>query len=111
MGQLSLVDEFPNFTKHVFLDVFVESTWDPKRGKLVLKTLGNQFCPGGVRVGCPVRYYQQFPVGTIYKIDMRRVHVRRQAPYFLVIRRKHMQRAIEFFEHNRRLLASAMLSS
>lgn len=108
MSQLSLVDEFPSLTKHIFLDVFVESVWDQKLGKLVLKTLGNQFCPAGIRVGCPVRYFHQFPAGTIYKIDMRRVQYRRQSPYFLAIRRRYIQRAIEFFEHNRRLSTPVM---
>lgn len=108
MAQLSLVDEFSLFTKHIFLDVFVESVWDMKRNRLVLRTLGNQFCPAGVSVGCPKRYFHQFPAGTIFKIDMRRVERPKQSPYFLTIRRRYMQRAIEFFEHNRRLVAPIM---
>lgn len=108
MGQLSLVDEFSFFSKHIFLDVFVESVWDIKRNRLVLRTLGNQFCPAGVRVGCPLRYFQQFPAGTIFKADMRRVQQGKHTPYFLAIRRKYLQRAIEFFEHNRRLQPPVM---
>jgi hypothetical protein len=107
--QLSLVDELPELSKQIFLDVFVESSYDVNRGKWFLLTLANQYLPAKARVGCPQKYFSRFPVGTIFKMDLRLIRRPRRKPYFLAIRRNQMSRAIEFYDFNRKLESSSVL--
>lgn len=108
-NQLSLVDELPELSKQIFLDVFVESSYDVNRDKWVLCTLSNQYLPAKARVGCPKKYFSKFPEGTIFKMDLRLIRRPRKKPYFLAIRRNQICRAIEFYDFNRKLEGSTLL--
>lgn len=101
--QLSLVAELPEFDKRIFLDIFAQTYFDSRRGKVRLKTIGGQPIPADIQVGCVEKLLMLFPEGTIYKLDARLVNRLGKKPYFLVVSQKKVERAIEFFEHNLRL--------
>ena len=104
--QLSLVSELPEFEKKVFLDVFAQVYFDNRRNKLRLKTIDGQLIPSELQVGCATQVLTKFPEGTIYKLDARLVKKSGKKPYFIAIKRKNVERAIEFFDHNLKLQCS-----
>lgn len=101
--QLSLVSELPEFEKKVFLDVFAQVYFDNRRNKLRLKTIDGQPIPSELQVGCATHALTKFPEGTIYKLDARLVKKSGKKPYFIALKRKNVERAIEFFDHNLKL--------
>ncbi|MFN8356118.1 MAG: hypothetical protein U0Y10_16800 [Spirosomataceae bacterium] len=101
--QLSLVSELPEFDKKIFLDIFAEVYYDSRRNRLRLKTIEGQRVPAHLMVGCEACAIAKFPEGTIYKLDARLVKKQGKKPYFVAIKQKKVERAIEFFEHNLKL--------
>lgn len=98
--QLSLVSEFPELEKKVFLDVFAKSFHDTRRGKKRLLTINGQNIPAEMSVGCPTKVLNHYPEGTIFKLDARLIQKQGMKPYFTTIRKENVLRALEFFEHN-----------
>lgn len=99
--QLSLVDEFPEFNKVFFLDVFVESYFDEKLKKIRLHTVDGQNLPIEMNVSCRAKIIKNFPKGTVFKIDARLVRrYNQKTPYFMALKQNKIQRAIEYFDHN-----------
>lgn len=98
--QLSLIDEVPEFNKKHFLDVFAEALYDVKSEKMKLKTINGQQVPEDLKVSIASKYIATFPEGTIYKIDTKLVNKKGQKPYFIAIKGKQVQRALEYFDYN-----------
>jgi hypothetical protein len=98
--QLSLVSEFPELEKKVFLDIFAKSFHDTKRGKIRLKTINGQTIPTDMSVGCATKVLNHFPEGTIFKLDARLIQKQGMKPYFITIKKEKVMRALEFFDHN-----------
>lgn len=102
--QLSLIDEVPELNKVFFLDVFAESYYDNSKKRMKLCTINGQQVPCHIKVSCPSKLVANYPEGTIFKLDARLV--RRsdgKNPYFVVINRSNLQRALEFFDYNLRV--------
>jgi hypothetical protein len=98
--QLSLVEQFPELKKCVFLDIFAKMSIDPITRTPTLRTLGGQRIPPNLKIRCRRSTIVQFPEGTVYKLDVRLVDVKDKQPYFSALRSTRIQRAIEFFDHN-----------
>lgn len=98
--QLSLL---PSDEQRYFLDLFAQVIFDTRRNRPRLKTICNQRVPGDLSVSCPTRLLHQFPEGTIYKLDAKLVQVPGKQPYLVAVNQRSMQRALEFYEHNRQL--------
>ncbi len=101
--QLSLVEQFPELNRSLFLDVFAKMSIDPRTRTPTLKTLGGQRVPGELKIRCQRRAIGQFPEGTVYKLDVRLVDLKKGKPYFCAVQNRRIQRAIEFFDHNVRI--------
>lgn len=101
--QLSLVSLLPEFDKKVFLGVFAQLYFDPRRGRMRLRTIRGQQVPPDLRVGCSTKAISQYPEGTIYKLDARLVRQANRQPYLVAVNRRLVERALEFFEHNLQL--------
>lgn len=98
--QLSLVDEVPEFTKKYFLDVYAEAQYDARKDRMRLKTIDGQSIPFDLSVSINSKYISSYPEGTIYKIDTRLVLKGKKKPYFIALKAKEVERAIEFFDYN-----------
>lgn len=98
--QLSLIDEVPEFSKKFFLDVFAEALYDFKSDKMKLKTIEGQNIPNDMKVSIPSKFLSKYPEGTIYKVDTRLIDKSGKKPYFVAVKSKGVQRAIEFFDYN-----------
>jgi hypothetical protein len=98
--QLSLVEQLPELNKSLFLDVFAKMIIDPRTRTPTLKTLCGQRVPGELKIRCQRKTIGQFPEGTIYKLDVRLVNLKKGKPYFSAVHNRKIQRAIEFFDHN-----------
>jgi hypothetical protein len=98
--QLSLIDEVPEFNKKYFLDVFASSVLDLKTNKMKLVTIHGQVVPEMLKISIHSKLLSRYPEGTIYKIDTRLVLRKGIRPYFIALKAKKVQRAIEFFEYN-----------
>ncbi len=98
--QLSLIDEVPEFSKKHFLDVFAESLFDLKSEKTKLKTINGQQVPEDLKVIIPSKFIATFPEGTIYKIDTKLVNKKGKKPYFIAMKGKQVNRALEYFDYN-----------
>ncbi len=96
--QLSLIDEIPGFNKAFFLDVYAEALCDS--GKMRLKTINGQQVPEDLSVSIASRFISKYPEGTIYKLDTRLVNKGGKKPYFVALKAKKVERAIEFFDYN-----------
>ena len=96
--QLSLIDQVPEFNKAYFLDVYAEALYDS--GKMRLKTINGQQVPKDLSVSIASKFISRYPEGTIYKLDTRLVKKGRKKPYFVALRGKRVERAIEFFDYN-----------
>ena len=104
--QLSLVEQFPELNKCLFLDVFAKMTIDHRTQKPTLKTLFGQRVPSEVKIRCRGKFIGRFPEGTIYKLDVRLVNLKKGKPYFNAVDNLKIHRAIEFFDHNLRIQRS-----
>ncbi len=105
--QLSLVDEFPEFNKIYFLDIFVESYFDEKLKKLRLHTIDGQNIPLEINVSCRANMIKNFPKGTVFKLDARLIRrYNQKKPYFIALRQRNIQRAIEFFDYKLKIQKS-----
>lgn len=104
--QLSLVEQFPELYKCLFLDVYARMCIDPHTRQPTLLTLGGQRVPAELKIRCQRRSIVRFPEGTVYKLDVRLVEAKRGKPYFSAIHNHRIQRALEFFDHNLRLQKS-----
>jgi hypothetical protein len=98
--QLSLIEQFPEVKKSVFLDVFAKMTVDPRTQRPTLKTLEGQGIPAELKIRCKNIAISRFPEGTVYKLDIRLVDVKDKKPYFSAVRNNSIQRALEFFDYN-----------
>lgn len=96
--QLSLIDEIPEFNKAYFLDVYAEALYDS--GKMRLKTINGQQVPEDLSVSIASKFISQYPEGTIYKLDTKLVKKGGKKPYFVALKGKFVERAIEFFDYN-----------
>lgn len=101
--QLSLLDLLPGLEKHIFLDVFAKVMYEPRSKKPFLVTIEGQQVPPNLRVRCPRSAINQFPSGTIYKLDVKLVKPKRRSTYFSAVKTKQIQRSLEFFDHNLRI--------
>lgn len=96
MGLFDSISTRPN----IFLDVYIQSV---KIGsKIRLKPIEGQSVINSF-VECSKTLRAKYPVGTIFKVDCRLVHPSNRKPYLMVLNRKEIKQALEFFEHNRRL--------
>ena len=101
--QLSLIDTLRGADKRIFLDVFARVSYEPKSQKPYLMTIEGQLVPSGFRIRCPKSAINQFPEGTIYKLDVKLVKPAKRKNYFSAVRTHQIQRALEFFDYNLRL--------
>ncbi len=101
--QLSLVDEVPELSKTHFLNVFAEASFDEGKDRMRLKTITGQQIPVDLSVSIPDKFISRFPEGTIYKLDTRLIMNKGKKPYFVALRAKQVQRAIEYFDYNLKL--------
>lgn len=97
--QLSLVDDL-GVEKRYFIDIFAETYFDLSKKKVRLKTIDGQPVPAELKVSCPHKFLEQFPEGTIYKLDVRLIRKDGFNPYFVAVNRRNIQRALEFFDYN-----------
>ena len=104
--QLSLVEQFPELNKSLFLDVYAKMILDTRTHTPTLITLVGQRVPGELKIRCQRKVIGQFPEGTVYKLDVRLVNVKKGKPYFSAVQNRCIQRALEFFEHNMRVQRS-----
>jgi hypothetical protein len=98
--QLSLIDQLPEFNKKFFLDVYAEALYDLKSEKMKLKTITGQQAPVDIKVSIPSKFLSKYPEGTIYKIDTKLINNNGRKPYFVAMKSKSVERAIEFFDYN-----------
>ncbi len=98
--QLSLIEQFPEVKKCLFLDVFAKMSIDPRTKRPVLITLEGQRVPADFRIRCQKKAISIFPEGTVYKLDVRLIDIKNRKPYFSAVRNRGILRAIEFFDHN-----------
>jgi hypothetical protein len=98
--QLSLIDEIPEFKKSFFLDVFAEALYDVKSDKMKLKTIEGQQVPDNLKVSIPSKFIKRYPEGTIYKMDTKLIRKSGKKPYFVAIKAKEVERAVEYFDYN-----------
>ncbi|ADQ15885.1 hypothetical protein [Leadbetterella byssophila] len=96
--QLSLIDQVPEFTKSYFLDVFAEASFSS--GRMRLKTIQGQQVPEDLSISIPSKFISLYPEGTIYKLDTKLIQKDGRKPYFVALKGKGIQRAIEFFDYN-----------
>lgn len=104
--QLSLVEQFPELNKSLFLDVYAKMILDPRTRTPTLVTLVGQRVPGELKIRCQRKVIRQFPEGTIYQLDVRLVNVKKGKPYFSAVQNRRIHRALEFFDHNMRVQRS-----
>jgi hypothetical protein len=86
-----------------FCDVFVCSSMDKKKKRIRIKPLDTEKVDSSLYVCCSHKARNLFPVGTIFKIDLRLAYGRKGSPYLKARVGKPMGRAIEYFEHNLKL--------
>jgi hypothetical protein len=98
--QLSLIAQFPELQKRVFLDVFAKMYYDTRRSRPRLKTIGGQLIPADMQIGCNTKVLKYFPEGTIYKLDVRLIQRHGHNSYFIALKQTHLQRALEFYDYN-----------
>lgn len=98
--QLSLIDEVPEFTKSYFLDVYAEALYDSGKDKMRLKTINGQQVPEDLKISIASKFISNYPEGTIYKLDTKLINKDGKKPYFIAVKAKGVQRAIEFFDYN-----------
>jgi len=84
----------------VFCDVLVSSTLDEKKQCIRIKPLPSSSVSAELLVRCSHRARRYFPVGTVFKMDLRLTTGKRGKPYLIARAGKPMLRAIEYFEHN-----------
>lgn len=100
MEQLSIFNIIPEVEKKVFLDIYGISFFDNSRKRLRLITLEWPEIPKNLKIGCSVKYLNQFPEGTIFKMDARLIRNKRGWVYMLAIKKNSIAPALEFFAHN-----------
>lgn len=98
--QLSFLEEIPEVNKKYFLDIYAEALYDNKSEKMKLITIDGQTIPEAISVSIPSKFIAKYPEGTIYKLDTRLIKKDGKKPYFLAVKQKSIQRAIEFFDYN-----------
>ena len=83
---------------NVYLDIFVQSV---KVGnKIRCRPLDGQILPGTLWVECSRTLRSHYPIGTIFKVDVRKVQPNNRKPYLATFHRNKLPRAIEYFEYN-----------
>lgn len=98
--QLSLIDDMPEVNKTFFLDVYAEAMYDAGKDKMRLKTIDGQLVPENLKISINSKFISNYPEGTIYKVDTKLINNRDKKPYFVALKAKGVQRAIEFFDYN-----------
>lgn len=98
--QLSLIEQFPEIKKCLFLDVFAKMIIDSRTQKPSLITMEGQRVPSNYKIRCLRKVIGTYPEGTVYKLDVRLVDVKKRKPYFSAVRNGSIQRALEFFDYN-----------
>ena len=84
-----------------FLDCYIQTLQIGKR--IRLKPLEGQLVPPDLYVECDRSQRKKYPVGTIFKADLKVIEAPNKKPY-LMARHRKIERAIEYFEHNLNLL-------
>jgi hypothetical protein len=108
-NQFSIFDIIPEVEKKIFLDIYGITFYDTHRKRLRLQTLEWPDVPKNLKIGCTLKLINKFPEGTIYKLDAKLIRNKRGYVYLSAIKRINIQPAIEFFVHNKRLLANQKL--
>jgi hypothetical protein len=90
----------------VFCDVLVSSTLDEKKQCIRVKPLPSSSVSSDLFVRCSHKARRRFPVGTVFKMDLRLTTGKRGKPYLVSRVGKPMLRAIEYFDHNLTLHSS-----
>lgn len=85
-----------------YLDTFIQSFQLPKGKRIRLKPIAGQAVPDYLLVECSREDRLKYPVGTIFKADLTLVQLPNRKPY-LITRHRKLERAIEYFEHNKQL--------
>lgn len=83
----------------IYLDCFIQSYKEGTR--IRVKTMPGQVVPV-LNVECSHRDRERFPVGTIFKADLKLLQSANKKPY-LVSRSMKLKVAIEYFDHNLQL--------
>jgi hypothetical protein len=87
-------------TTTYYCDVFVCSVWDEKKKHIRMRPLPKQAPSCELYIRCSHKARKLFPIGTIFKIDLRLAEGKKGNPFLIARAGKPMQRAIEYFEHN-----------
>jgi len=87
-------------TTMYFLDCFIQTIQTGKK-RIRMKPLEGQNVPD-LFVECSRPERLKYPIGTIFKADLKIIQVNNKKPY-LITRHRKLERAIEYFEHNRQL--------
>ena len=83
---------------NIYLDIFVQSV---KVGNRIrCKPLAGQQVSSSLWVECSRKIRQHYPIGTIFKVDVRRVSPKKRKEYLATFSRTELPRAIEYYEHN-----------
>jgi hypothetical protein len=90
----------PEFKKTFFLDVYAEALYDLKSDKMKLLTIEGQQVPVKLKVSIPSKFIKRYPEGTIYKVDTKLIQKRGKKPYFVAIKARQVERAVEYFDYN-----------
>jgi hypothetical protein len=98
--QLSLLEFFPDLEKRIFLDVFACLRVEAGSNRTALFPMEGQGVPVDLKIRCNRQLVHAFPVGTVYKLDVRLVAQKNKKSYFSAVSSRRIFRALEFFEHN-----------
>jgi hypothetical protein len=79
---------------------------DEKKQRIRIKPLPAGLVSSQLWVRCSHRARRYFPVGTVFKMDLRLTTGKRGKRYLIARAGKPMLRAIEYFEHNLTLQAA-----
>lgn len=82
-----------------YLDCFIQSFCLPKGRKIRLKPIIGQVVPENLLIECSRHDRLKYPIGTIFKADLKLIEIPNKKPY-LITRHRKLVCAIEFFEYN-----------
>ena len=86
-----------------YLDCYIQTVQKGKR--IRLQPLDGQAVPPEMYVECDRIERKKYPIGTIFKADLKLIKIPKKKPY-LMARHRKLERAIEYFEHNNGLLSA-----
>lgn len=83
-----------------YLDCFIQTILIGKK-RIRMKPIQGQNVPD-LFVECSRSERLKYPIGTIFKADLKIIQVNNKKPY-LITRHRKLVRAIEYFEHNQNI--------